>query len=282
MTTPLVSVIVPCFNLGEFLPETCESVRSQTYATWECIVVDDGSVDDTEQVARRYCEKDRRFRYLKKDNGGPSGARNTGMHAASGELFLPWDADDLFDPSYLDKAVRVLQSDSRVGFVSCYVEMFGAGRWIVRDHKSGGSENYVFWNNNVACALLRRKVWEDVGGYDETMREGYEDWDFWLSATEKGWLCHIIEEPLFKYRRRQSSRYNGSETKRAEFVKHIVAKHKEVFCAHVEEAVYQRERALIKQSLALDALQKSTEYRLGKALLHPWRALKRIAAVGRS
>ena len=84
----LVSIIVPCYNQAQYLPETLQSVLDQTYTNWECIIVNDGSPDATEAVAQEWCEKDHRFIYLKKENGGLSSARNAGLKIAKGD-YIP-------------------------------------------------------------------------------------------------------------------------------------------------------------------------------------------------
>ncbi len=81
----LVSVIIPCFNQGNFLSESLDSVLTQTYPHWECIIVNDGSPDNTDDIAQLYCNKDKRFRYLQKKNGGLSSARNAGLKVMLGE-----------------------------------------------------------------------------------------------------------------------------------------------------------------------------------------------------
>ena len=89
-----VSVIVPCYNQAQFLDEALMSVLNQSYANWECLIINDGSPDNTEDVALRWCNKDERFVYLKKENGGLCAARNMGIEKATGEFILPLDADD--------------------------------------------------------------------------------------------------------------------------------------------------------------------------------------------
>ena len=103
---PLISIIVPCFNQGEFLAEALNSVMGQTYSNWECVIVDDGSEDDTSVVAAEFVEKDRRFSYIKQDNQGPSIARNNGISLSKGTYILPLDSDDIIESTYLEKAIN--------------------------------------------------------------------------------------------------------------------------------------------------------------------------------
>ena len=126
---PLISVIVPCYNQAQFLDECLQSVLDQTYQNWECIIVNDGSPDHTEEIAKNWVEKDARFRYLSKENGGLSSARNAGIEIAKGEWILPLDADDKIGERYLELAEKEFGKDYTV--IYCEAELFGneTGKW---------------------------------------------------------------------------------------------------------------------------------------------------------
>src|SRR6185437_10688188 len=121
----LVSVIVPCYNYAHFLGEVLDSVLAQTYSNWECIIINDGSPDNTEEVALDYCAKDRRFKYFYKKNGGHSSARNYGIKQSNGKYIMPLDADDILDPKYLKEAVSKIESDENIKLVTAHVQHFG-------------------------------------------------------------------------------------------------------------------------------------------------------------
>ena len=97
----LVSIIVPCYNQAHFLNESLDSVINQSYPNWECIIVNDGSPDNTEEIAKKWCKNDKRFQYLEKENGGLSSARNAGIKISKGEFILPLDADDILHELFL-------------------------------------------------------------------------------------------------------------------------------------------------------------------------------------
>ena len=105
---PLISVVIPAYNAEQFLDETLESVLSQTYENWECIIVNDGSTDSTESVAKKWCEKDSRFRLTDKENGGLSSARNWGIKESKAEYIAFLDADDLYMPNFLEVCLETL------------------------------------------------------------------------------------------------------------------------------------------------------------------------------
>ena len=111
---PFVSVIVPCYNQAQYLDEALQFVIDQTYNNWVCIIVNDGSIQNTEEVAKKWVEKDARFTYLYKKNGGLSSARNTGIEKAKGNYILPLDADDKISNEYLELAINKFINDDTI------------------------------------------------------------------------------------------------------------------------------------------------------------------------
>ena len=108
---PKVSIIVPCYNQAQYLEDALQSVVFQTYKDWECIIVNDGSVDNTEIIAKNWLLKDNRFKYLHQENGGLSMARNSGIKLAEGDFILPLDADDKISSNYIEKAIEEFKKD---------------------------------------------------------------------------------------------------------------------------------------------------------------------------
>ena len=120
---PKVSVIVPCYNQAQFLAETLDSLLAQTHENWECIIVNDGSTDDTEAVAKEYCNKDNRFIYHKKENGGLSSARNAGLDIAQGDYVQFLDSDDILLPNKFEYQIRAMETNKSDVCV-CHHSMF--------------------------------------------------------------------------------------------------------------------------------------------------------------
>jgi glycosyltransferase involved in cell wall biosynthesis len=108
---PLVSVIIPCYNYGRYLGDALDSIAAQTYSHWECLVVDDGSTDNTSDVGMQYAEKDSRFSYIYQQNGGVSSARNTALNKAKGKYIQLLDADDMLEPDKLQLQVSLLEEN---------------------------------------------------------------------------------------------------------------------------------------------------------------------------
>ncbi|MCW2119436.1 glycosyltransferase family 2 protein [Flavobacterium sp. 7A] len=272
---PLVSIIVPCYNQAHFLDEALQSVLEQTYPNWECIIVNDGSPDHTEKVAKQWTKKDTRFVYLFKENGGLSSARNGGVIISKGEFILPLDSDDVLDPSYLTKLVPVLKKDSTLGIASCYSNFFyGTKKNIIFQMKPKGFENLylLYVNQLIATSLYRKECWEQSGGYDENMKKGFEDWDFWLNVTKKGWKYIIIPEFLFYYRKAQSSMLTNTIKNHTEEVKqYIFTKHKELYIQDFNNCMEVLFYELRVQREGHQKFKNSLEYKLGKLILNPYR-----------
>ena len=198
---PTVSVVTRCYNQAQYLPEAVASVLAQTFEDWELIVVDDGSPDDTAQVATALivCHPARRIRLLRGPNRGLAGALNVGVEASLGRYILPLDADDMIAPTMLEQTVHWLEHDPAVAVVYTDLQQFGEGSELICapdfDPSTLPDANQLNY-----CSLYRREVWEAVGGYNVNMTWGYEDWDFWVGAVEKGYRARRIPEPLFLYR----------------------------------------------------------------------------------
>jgi glycosyltransferase involved in cell wall biosynthesis len=202
-----VSVVIPCYNAGDYLEEAVQSALAQNYRDLEVIVVDDGSTDERTKEILDSANWPRTT-VIRQPNGGPSAARNRAVGAATGEFILPLDADDKIDPSYVEKAVAIMQAQPDVGIVYCQAHKFGveAGAWQLPAY----SINELVIDNVIFCTSLYRKDdWSRVGGYNESLRHGMEDYEFWIKLVQLGREVRRIEESLFYYRIQHSSRTTG-------------------------------------------------------------------------
>ena len=224
-----VSVIVPCYNQAQFLDEALQSVLDQTYANWECIIINDGSPDNTEEVALKWCNKDERFNYFKKENGGLCSARNFGITYAKGEFILPLDADDKISKNYLEKAFQSFIEDASLKVVYCKAEKFGdeVGPWNLPKFSLFNLSR----NNLIFCsAFFRKKDWELVGGYDTNMVHGWEDWEFWIAILKKGGNVKCLEEIGFYYRIKSNSMLRMiNQDKEKSILNYLSIKHADFF-----------------------------------------------------
>lgn len=276
MKNPLVSIIVPCFNQAQYLEESLQSIYDQTYAHWECIIVNDGSPDNTETVTRKWEAKDSRFIYLYKENGGVSSARNLGIEKAKASYIITLDADDKYEITFLEKALNLLLANDELGIVSSWGRHFTNDKQLqVFKSNAKTVTDFLFYNGfNMGSSLFRKVCWEQVGGYDTNPRNGYEDWEFYLRVCALGWKVHSIEEVLFFYRQHVVSRRKEMNVAEKENKKYIYLKNKEIYCAHYEE--------LIDRFLTFCDLEKkennkysnTIDYKIGAAILKPFRKLK--------
>lgn len=199
-----VSIIVPCYNQAQYLNEALDSVYNQTYQDWECVIVNDGSPDDTEEVAKAWLEMDVRFKYIYKANGGLSSARNAGIAIAQGEFILPLDADDKISQDYIKLAIKAFQEDDSLKVVYSKVKKFGCeiGLWQLPVF----SLYNLTKNNMIFCsAFFKKRDWELVGGYDINMVYGWEDWEFWIAILKNGGNVKQLDNVGFYYRIKEKS-----------------------------------------------------------------------------
>ena len=224
-TIPTVSVVTRCYNQAQYLPEAIDSVAAQTFTDWEIVIVDDGSPDDTAEVAQRLLEElGDRVRLVRQANAGLSGAMNSGVAAARGRYILPLDADDKLEPTMLQQTVALLEGDENIAIAYTDLQQFGEGTELIQAAEFDADRLPVANHLNY-CSLYRREVWEAVGGYNPNMTWGYEDWDFWVGAAEKGYRARRIAEPLFLYRIRPNSMYSTTRQHDAELRRQIRRNH---------------------------------------------------------
>ena len=273
-----VSVIIPCYNQAHFLPDALLSVLEQTYQNWECIIVNDGSPDDTETIAKDWCKKDDRFTYLYKENGGLSSARNFGINDAKGEYILTLDADDKYEKTFLSKGVALLDHNKKIGIVSSWGYRFVGTVYSELFKPDGKNLNdFLFKNAAIGTSLFRKQCWIEVQGYDEKMKKGYEDWEFYIRVGKKGWETKIIEEPLFFYRQNPvSMRAEAVSNFDKEIRLYIFKKHKELYQNHFDETI-----EFLLSSIAFNKKNElkrinSIDFRIGNTLLKPFRFLMKI------
>lgn len=270
-----VTIVVPCYNMAAYVTEALDSVAKQTFSSWECIIINDGSTDDTSTVVQKWCKGKTRFRYIEQQNQGLSAARNTGIVEASSELILPLDSDDTLHPEFLEKTVARIRQDARTRIVFTGVQLFGArdDRWEFHEFDL---KEFLFRNLIPCTALFYREDWERVGGYRSNMRGGFEDWDFWMSIVKMGGGVSLVREHLFNYRQRPGSMAAQITPELAMKLKGTLAtNHAEFYCQQLGDPLtltlkikeLERQKQLLSNSIAI---------RLGNALVWPLRVLMKV------
>jgi len=228
---PELSVIVPVYNLGRYLPETLASIDAQTYRGFELIIVDDGSTDpETIALLDRLRAEGRRV--IRKPNGGLGSARNAGIAAATGRWVASIDADDLIAPEYFERALAVLRANPSLGYACALVRCFETdpavitAGWIPLGMAGFDRDLLLCFNiGGIAGSIFDRRAVLEVGGYDETL-PGYQDWDLWCRLAHRGVRGGIIPEFLFYYRVRPDSMYHGGSLARHDHQKsYLIDRH---------------------------------------------------------
>lgn len=267
-----LSVVIPCYNQGEYLLDALSSVQSCLDPVYEIIIVNDGSNDPLTINLLSYLN-DQGYIILDQENQGLARARNNGIAKAAGRYILPLDADNKIRPEYILKGIEILDRSPDVGVVYGKPEWFGeAGRvWNLPEKFDAGllvSGNYID-----ACTVYRKSLWEACGGYDPNMPvPGWEDWDLWLSAIERGWKFHYIPEALFDYRVRESSMGTacGLPENRSRLMKYVCTKHASLYRANFAEMIGVREFQLVNLQASCENLTRhrdKLEYQLDRSHL---------------
>lgn len=196
-----VSIVIPCYNKECYISEAIESALSQTYEDTEIIIVNDASSDNSAEIIESYAKKYKKIIFFEnKTNEGVIKTRNFAIGAASGEYILPLDADDTIDPTYVEKAVKILEENKDIGVVYCKVKFFGDREGNLNCPEF--SEDYLLYSSCISsCSMFRKKDFVTCGGYRDYMKYGCEDWDLWLYFYEKGFKFCRIPEELLNYRR---------------------------------------------------------------------------------
>ncbi|MFZ4400857.1 MAG: glycosyltransferase [Bacteroidales bacterium] len=225
---PTVSVIIPCFNLGQYIDEAVDSVLSQTFQDFEIIIVNDGSTDEfTNDLLIKYNKLKTKV-YIT-TNQGVTKARNYAIERATGDYICCLDADDIYHVEFLEQTVRVFEEDIKLeyGIVTTNFEIFenSLTKIDVIDYNQ-----YALATENAphGASLFRKKCWKEVGGYVTNM-SGYQDWNFWLAIIAKGYKWFTVKEYLFYYRDRDNSMVKTSDKKRIALTYQIIENNKEYY-----------------------------------------------------
>jgi GT2 family glycosyltransferase len=224
---PLVSVVIPCYNYGRFLNDAIASVRAQTLQDFEIIVVDDGSTDDvTPRVLDALDGSD--LTVIRQENQGAPAARNAGMRLAKGLYVCCLDADDTLEPTYLEKCVLMMEGNAGISLVYSWLRVTGEEERVWKS-ESLDLDRLRYYNHVSISAVFRREVALEGGGFCAAMREGYEDWEFWLRLGALGYRGEVIPEMLVNYRRHTAAFMNRARKRHAELFDDIYRRNSAVF-----------------------------------------------------
>ena len=250
----LLSVVVTCYNDGLFLKECVESIVASSYKNIEIIIVDDCSTDSLTISLLHELETSGIKVLKKKSNKGVGDSRNMGIQHASAAYILTIDADDIIQPTYIEKAIQQLENGFSV--VYCNVRNFGK----INSIKIAPEFSFplLLTGNFIAsCSAFTKEIWTKTGGFDVEM-ECYEDWEFWINIASKGGKFFHLNEVLFDYRRKPISRNTKSANPvmRAKIVKYVSSKHIAVYGKFMSEIISNLHSAISSMQLDISRLEE--------------------------
>lgn len=246
---PLVSIIVPVYKTEEHLKKCLQSVANQSFTDWECIVVNDGSDQPghIDTVTNKHLRQ--KGRVIHQENKGVYHTRNTAIKASLGKFIVCLDPDDYLHPDFLKKTTAVMEKHMNTSVVYCWTQYVGNRTDSLRP-----SEIHLFWllqrNYITITSLFKKEVWSEIGGFDETMKIGLADWEFWIRTGLAGYTFTCVPEILFYYKISQKSMNTEATAKRFQIINYIRHKHHQIYFLPLHTLFsYPRFRGIAKTAL---------------------------------
>ena len=227
-----ITAVVTCFNYGEYLAEAVKSLLTQEGAVPAVIVVDDGSTDAATLDALDHLPPG--VELIRQENQGLAAARNAGFRAARTPYLIPLDADDRLAVGALRVLHEALERDKSAGFAYGWHEFFGAWSGVLRTPPYDPYK-LLYRHMISSTALMRRELFDDVGGYDPDFR-GYEDWEFWINSLDHGWRGRNVGRVVLEVRRHADSMLGAARRDYRHWYRRLRAKHRAVYARRSEFA----------------------------------------------
>ena len=270
----LISVIIPVYNTAQYVEKCIDSVRSQTYVNIELIVVDDGSNIKTKQKLKELSS--RIDVLIHQENKGQSTARNVGIKHAQGDFIVFIDSDDYVEIDFCKKLIR--NYSNKISVVTCNSNIIINGLIVNVFIPIGGNIKNAIKNNiALGTSLFVKKELMAIGGYDEQMRKGFEDWEMLirlLNYTQKE-VC-VINEPLYNYRKGITSTTTKANKIKYELLKYIYSKHENIYKEYYIDFISFLLSRIEKEEEEKNKMYTHIEYRIGFNVLKPFRFIKGI------
>lgn len=241
-----IEAVITSYNQGSMILEAVRSVCGQTLPPQRIIVIDDGSTDADSLAVLNSIQSNSGWpvpvTVCFQANGGVSAARNAGIRMARSAMVLVLDGDDILEAGYIEKVSKLLCDDPAMVAASSWMRTFGALDAVVCP---AGGTIVPFLSRNCCPAthILRKSAYEQCAGYDETMRAGFEDWDFFLTMLETAPGAHIgiVESPLLNYRTAPASANIKSMERRLALMRTIMEKHSQSYRDHMTDVLLDME-----------------------------------------
>ena len=216
MSDPVISIIIPCYNQGKYLADAVTSVRAQTYSHWECLIINDGSTDNTQEIAESLHQSDNRIRVINQKNKGLSGARNTGLKEVRGKYIQFLDSDDLLLADKLEHQLIQLETTDKLALSICHYYYCAEQDTQKRVYEtlnlaldinveSPLNDLIIRWENSglsipIHCYLFDAHLFKQHNIKFNTRLANHEDWDCWVNIFALFPKVFIIDKELVAYR----------------------------------------------------------------------------------
>lgn len=267
-----VSIIIACYNDAQYIAQSINSAFNQTWANKEIIVIDDGSNSETKKVLSSLSSKIDTL--ITQKNMGVSAARNNGIARSIGEYILILDSDDYFELNFIEKAIPIIKENSDIKIITCHARWFwDSTNFQIHIPNGGRLENFLISNASIGNSLFRKSDFLEVGGYDEELISGYEDWELFIRLHKKKGFTHVIPEILFHYRKKKNSRSSKANKKKYELLNYIYLKHADVYKKHFSFFIKEWLENVSKSEAFKQQVMDSLDYKIGNKLLKPFRLL---------
>lgn len=227
-----ISIVIAAYNQGEYLEDAIESAYNQTAPAHEILICNDGSTDDTKEIAERYMFKEfpmieSPVRVINTNNRGLPSARNCGIMSATGTYILFLDSDDMLAENAIERLTKEIM-ETNADIIAPSLQEFGKserevilGKFNIEDLKTANRLGYF--------SLIRRTALLECGGYNPKMKWGYEDWDLWFDLFKRGKSITVIPDMLVKYRVKEKSMLQEANAHADELYNQIMKNHPEIF-----------------------------------------------------
>jgi glycosyltransferase involved in cell wall biosynthesis len=276
----LISIIIPCFNSGEYLPDALSSVESYRGTNnYEIIIVNDGSTDLQTIKLLEQLKKDK-LKIIEQENKGPAAARNTGVKASTGEYILFLDSDNKIRGSYIDIGIELMNNNQDIGVVYGKPFFFGDTNVARFNSRDFCMSTLLLCNYIDMCSVVRKSMLIKLGGLDESQALiGHEDWELWIRAGAAGWKFRYVDKVLYEYRVRENSLVKQSlrEDEHAKMLEYLYIKHLKIFLKNYKDLYNKTVELSVSQNNQINlikALTESSSYKLGNLLIRPLSRIK--------
>ena len=236
--------------------------------------MDDGSDQKSKNVLKEVSHLYDKL--ITQDNQGQSTARNKGISLARGTFIMVLDSDDCFEEDFCTFAVDILKNKNCC-LVTCWANRIVNNiKLDVYKPKGGALNNFLFSNSSMGSAMFRKEDWAAIGGYDQSMRTGWEDWEFYIRLLNLGGMCEVVPQVLLNYRMRKGSTTAIANRQKSKLFRYIFKKHKELYSEHYDELVDYLTYLIENESKERLKIFSKPDYKLGNFLLKAPRSIKRF------